>query len=214
MSFDLFLEPASAVHLRDSSCGLTFSAPGSCHLLKTCFRNGLIQYVPPPLFQTFPRAVRSLLSMPWPTTYSVSQQLVACMEVDTSPSQTTLPTQRLWPLCRRMQRWRLQHMGDTQAMLFHRPFPPQPSSCPSTTSTRHINVRMGPRDWTTTTVCPITWTREHPNARKECRLKQILRKQTVKQWNLTSHISLSVSWTQGNHMTGLIMQHHCKLEHT
>lgn len=92
------------------------------------------------LVSAFPRAVLSPLSMPWPTTYSVSQQPVACTEPDTSPSQTTLPpTQQLWPPCRRTQRWQPQHMADTQATRCHRPSPPRPSSCPSTMSTRHTD---------------------------------------------------------------------------
>ncbi len=156
--------------------------------------------------------------MPWPTTFSVSQQPVACMELDTSPSQTTLPTQQLWPLCRRMQQW-LQHMADTQATRCRRPSPPQPSSCPSTMSTRHIDSE-GQTTWNNDKVTlpvterppqhrnsvqsvpsyrNVTWTCEHPKAQKECCLKQIFRKktQTWKQWppdiSYLSHLLASVS---------------------
>lgn len=88
----------------------------------------------------FLRAVQSLLSMPWPTMYNVSQQLGACMGRATSRLQTTLPAQRHWLLSRRMQRWQqLQHMGDTQGMLCHKPSLQQPSSCLSMMCTRHID---------------------------------------------------------------------------
>lgn len=192
--------------------------------LRTCFRNHLIHYNPLSFFPAFPRAAQSLLSMPWPTTFSVSQQLVAFMELDMSPSQTTLPTQRLWPLCRRMQPW-LQHMADTQATRCHRPSLPRPSSCPSTMSTRHIDSE-GQTTWNNNKVTlpvterppqhrnsvqsvpsyrNVTWTREHPKARKECRLKQIFRRKTDSETTTTWHLisvpptGLSISWTQGNY---------------
>lgn len=86
-----------------------------------------------------PRDVQSLPSMPWLTTYSASQQPAACMEPGTSPSQTTRPIRRLWRLCRKTRPWRLRRTEATPATLCHRPSPPQPSSCPSTMSTRHTD---------------------------------------------------------------------------
>lgn len=122
--------------------------------------------------------------------YNVSQQLGACMDPATSPLQTTLPTQRHWLLCRRMQRWQqLQHMGDTQGMLCHKPSLPQPSSCLSMMSTRHIDCAC---DLTTTAACPtyggITWTCQCPKALRECLLTWIFREQTmIKYDSLTSN---------------------------
>lgn len=99
----------------------------------------LLHFCPPSLFCAFSRVVQSPLSMPWPTMYSVFQQLVAYMELAMSPLQTMLPTQPLWLLFRRMQQLQLQHMEDTLATLCHKPSLQRPSSCLYTMCTRHID---------------------------------------------------------------------------
>ena len=122
------------------------------------FSNPLIQYSPPFLFSAFLRAVLSLLSTPWPTMCSASRR-PACTEPDTSPSQTTLLTRQLWPLCRRT-RWRPQRTEDTPATQCLRPSQPQPSSCPSTMSTRHIESEGQTYE---TSKIPCLWLNHQPN---------------------------------------------------
>lgn len=101
-----------------------------------------------------PRVVQSHLSMPWPTTCSVSLQPGACMELAMSQLLTMLPTPRLWQLCRRTRRWPLRRTAATQATPCPKPFPQQPSNCLSMTSIRHIDCD---RVYSSSAVRPVMW---------------------------------------------------------
>lgn len=156
----------------------------------------------------FHRAVQLLLSMLWLIMCSVSQQPAPCTGPDMSPSLTTPPTQQLWRRCRRTQRWLLPHTEDTQATQCHKLSLPQPSSCPSTTSTRRIDDGVRPHE---TKTYPCMWL-NHPSYLRlfhhaEASL-ELLTSKRLKDLSQTP-VSLPgppVSWTQEDHGTVFIMQ--------